>query len=211
MPNKIYMVEIKIKSQPQNIIQAPRIISSTTNELKSKKDIESSYSSQAVSADTAQSTKAEADHYMFEDVYKRDQSFEEENVSDKLSQLVQSLESKCRSFERSPISAIISLNSVTKQLGELLRKHPELVNADLSHKMVALLLKICQVSIGLDAKFNATNAQYSNQIKVLQEYSRSILAQLGHVNPPKGKGIRILSIDGGGNVFIDFLVELKFN
>ncbi|XP_027205645.2 calcium-independent phospholipase A2-gamma-like [Dermatophagoides pteronyssinus] len=203
-PDKIYSVEIKIKTEnaSQNITPPMASVSVT-------KDKKVSSVTENKVIDKKSNQKSSNDELL--SVKKLSQNERIERTE----QLVLSLK---HSWFITTLPNVISLNIRLKQLYDHLQMYPEATNVAVRKNIVEKLLKIREFSqFMLNGKSilerlkspkqqNGSSPQilhnsrslHKNYHRFVNENSRQILSLLGHADPPKGRGIRVLSIDGGG-------------
>ena len=90
----------------------------------------------------------------------------------------------------------------TKQLLQSMSRLDSVINTKRRLQEFSKLLASNPEAIGFAVQQNAIQRvlrlnQWSND-QLIRQQSNQVLALLGHSPPPKGAGIRILSIDGGG-------------
>lgn len=105
------------------------------------------------------------------------------------------IKNKCDLLVKSLTSVTSSLNQIQKlqEFCKYLIHYPEASGFAVQAGALSVLL----------------NIQQNFQNEKIKSYTRQALSLLGHVSPPKGRGIRILSIDGGGTKGVLMLEILK--
>lgn len=225
IPNKIYSVEIKIRSEhkeplpledsssvhltsshkssdgtttDKGTLPPPSGTTKATSELNSK-----SPSPGGPSPPSSKNPNNTSSSHPFEDNLLFESQFQ---VIDRTRRLVKSLTYHSNLLSQPTLPTLLTLNASLKELNKHIEKHPEASNLVIRENVIPKLLQIRELAKGNVTKKGAKSAipQVSvtstneSPYKHLKENSRRALSLLGYTDPPKGRGIKILSIDGGG-------------
>ncbi|KAH7641398.1 calcium-independent phospholipase a2-gamma-like protein [Dermatophagoides farinae] len=209
VPNKIYSVEIKIKTENASSSTELPTVSETVdpNNLQSKQTTSSNATTETKMVDKKSKPKSLSNDVLL----KKLSQIERIKRTEKL---VNSLK---HSWSIATLPNAISLNIRLKQLYDHLQTYPEASNLAVRKNILSKLLKIREFSQFLingtsisewlklpqkrkssSQQINQTRLLHKNYHRFVNENSRQIISLLGHADPPKGRGIRVLSIDGGG-------------
>ncbi|KPM11366.1 calcium-independent phospholipase A2-gamma-like protein, partial [Sarcoptes scabiei] len=196
-PNKIYSVEIKIKSRSNDQASSSntKIDLDEDITLEHKQSIFDQISRQPI---LKQHNDLSSSTINTQQEKKSDLS--QQQIIDNVNGIAKSLE---KFGNKTSLSSLISLNLILKQLVQLLQRYPEVSSYAIRQRIHSKLLRIRDKT---DSFYNLVNAEKGNATKnpqmnykkILNENSRQILSMFGHADQPKGRGIRVLSIDGGG-------------
>ncbi|UXI21433.1 hypothetical protein NH340_JMT07376 [Sarcoptes scabiei] len=196
-PNKIYSVEIKIKSRSNDQASSSntKIDLDEDITLEHKQTIFDQISRQPI---LKQHNDLSSSTINTQQEKKSDLS--QQQIIDNVNGIAKSLE---KFGNKTSLSSLISLNLILKQLVQLLQRYPEVSSYAIRQRIHSKLLRIRDKT---DSFYNLVNAEKGNATKnpqmnykkILNENSRQILSMFGHADQPKGRGIRVLSIDGGG-------------
>lgn len=210
IPSKVYSVEIKIKRNdisainnvtPQTNIVSPASTLSPTSENNSSHQPISKYSDDLIQTQEVQ------------DFTESSQDFPAHSeLIDYTRKLVKTFHSKSNCLNQignkpslKQTHFIISLNKLMTNLNSHFHQYPESVSLAIEDNIIPKLIDVRQISELKAAAASAVNETKSSpdvpsQYRLLSESSRQLLSQLGYADPPKGRGVRILSIDGGGKL-----------
>jgi len=231
-PNKIYSVEIKIKTQentqssvlktasaamdslrspPTLPPPSPPVIDNPFDPLSSEQHSDSPTSTPAANllsdaVVAGSTTNKKVNKHICDNV--RRVFTQQGEIIDRtklLTALLNKYSSSMRSSEAS-IQQLMALNSNLKDLNAHIESHPEANNLLIRENVLPNLLRIRDYSEDMmsKAKLSSTSAEKAGNgtngkaFTYLNENSRQALSRLGYADPPKGRGIKILSIDGGG-------------
>lgn len=198
-PNKIYSVEIKIKSEVPDKKPPPSTSSDKVLNLNQKvlTNLEANKSQVSVKSISEKNSKI----INVNDI----DNVSHTQIIERTLQLVRSL--KFASSTKHSLPALVSLNVLLQEISLHLKKHPEVSNILIQENTIQKLLHIRElssirsknnsISINVPSSLNEFNLKHNLK---LNENTRQVLTLLGHADPPKGRGIRVLSIDGGGKV-----------
>lgn len=202
-PNSIYSVEIKIKRETPD----PRLLVSSQTSHTSNNGTNGNPTQDIVVPLEAISDKP-ADSVPTSDSSKNnklpkaivEEAIPQMQIIERTSQLVRKLNTSSDQLVKKSLPALVSLNSLLTELSKQLQKHPEATIIATRENVTKRLLRIRQQTEKLDPSqlIGAQPDHSMTHLKKMNENSRQILTLLGHTDPPKGRGIKILSIDGGG-------------
>lgn len=223
LPNKIYSVEIKIRSQakePATSISDSVNLSSTTDQSNGKTPDQPVLSLlpenlKDLSAGQISPEPAESSPRPPKGVQKSKRSNVDDDgllsaqVIDRTRRLVRSLTYNSNFISKPTLPTLLTLNASLKELNKHIEKHPVSSNLVIREHVIPKLLQIRELaqsnitkpgSTKTPTKTSTTSSSVLNESPYmhLKENSRRALSLLGYTDPPKGRGIKVLSIDGGG-------------
>ncbi|KAJ6222257.1 hypothetical protein RDWZM_000802 [Blomia tropicalis] len=231
LPNKIYSVEIKIRSEnkpledkTQQLKESNTNIDTTTintetssikiNNLEQETTLKSTDELKQINDSKTNKPKTNFISNDPEDITFVSQT----QIIERTKNLVKSLncDSSLLSNPSLSLRTLLSLNSSLKELNKHIENYPEASNLIIRENVIPKLLQIRELSQKQIIKRGNNKSSYNivneNPFRHLKENSRRALGLLGHTDPPKGRGIKILSIDGGGTrglVVIEILREIE--
>lgn len=108
-------------------------------------------------------------------------------------------------YDNYTLSYLVCLIQKLKELSLHIQSFPVTSNLAIRKNILASLIRIREASQQKLNEFkpNEINKEKildKNYQKIVNENSRKVLSLLGYADPPKGRGVRILTIDGGGKV-----------
>lgn len=221
LPNKIYSVEIKIRSQSKEpaTLGTDSINFSTTTDKSNGKTPDPPVLSllpENLKDPSGGQISPESSPKPPKAVQKRKQNNVDDDgllsaqVIDRTRRLVRSLTYNSNYISKPTLPTLLTLNASLKELNKHIEKHPVSSNLVIREHVIPKLLQIRELAQSNITKPGSTKAPAKSTsstpssvlnespYKHLKENSRRALSLLGYTDPPKGRGIKILSIDGGG-------------
>lgn len=219
LPNKIYWVEIKIRSQSQEPDSVN--LSSTTDQSNGQtpnqpiltlipENLKDSSGRQISSDPSESSPRPPKGAQKSKPTSVDDDCLLSSQIIDRTRRLVRSLTYNSNYISKPTLPTLLTLNASLKELNKHIEKHPVSSNLVCREHVIPKLLQIRELAQSNitkpgstkapKAKTTSTSSSVLNESPYmhLKENSRRALSLLGYTDPPKGRGIKILSIDGGG-------------